>query len=155
MLALARRVEDTNNLRIKRTTSTEAPDINLIPLIDVLLVIVIFLVVSTTFMQPSALEVDLPGTQSAKENETPPQALRIRIGRDGNFAFGNEGILTETQLRQALTKALAASDASDERRAIVEADAAATHQSVVVVMDMLASLGVARVSIATAGGRTP
>lgn len=142
-------------MRIKRTNSTEAPDINLIPLIDVLLVIVIFLVVSTTFMQPSALEVDLPGTQSAKEDNTPPQALRIRIGRDGNFAFGNQGILSEAQLRQELTKALAARDTSDERRVIVEADAAATHQSVVVVMDMLASLGVGRVSIATAGGKAP
>jgi biopolymer transport protein ExbD len=142
-------------LRIKRTNSTEAPDINLIPLIDVLLVIVIFLVVSTTFMQPSALEVDLPGTQSASEDNTPPEALRIRVGRDGNFAFGNQGVLNEIQLRQELTKALAAGTADNERRAIVEADAAATHQSVVVVMDMLASLGVARVSIATAGGKAP
>ena len=142
-------------MRIKRTNSTEAPDINLIPLIDVLLVIVIFLVVSTTFMQPSALEVDLPGTQSANEDNTPPEALRIRVGRDGNFALGNQGILNEIQLRQELTKALAAGAAGDERRAIVEADAAATHQSVVVVMDMLASLGVSRVSIATAGGKAP
>ena len=142
-------------MRIKRTNSTEAPDINLIPLIDVLLVIVIFLVVSTTFMQPSALEVDLPGTQSASEDNTPPEALRIRVGRDGNFAFGNQGVLNEIQLRQELTKALAAGTADNERRAIVEADAAATHQSVVVVMDMLASLGVARVSIATAGGKAP
>ena len=72
-------------MRIKRTTSTEAPDINLIPLIDVLLVIVIFLVVSTTFMQPSQLEVDLPGTRSAQEDARPPEALRIRVGRDGTM----------------------------------------------------------------------
>ena len=142
-------------MRIKRNNTTEAPDINLIPLIDVLLVIVIFLVVSTTFMQPSQLEIDLPGTQSAKEESTPPQALRIRIGRDGNYAFGMQGILTESQLRSELTKAMAAVNQGEERRAIVEADAAATHQSVVAVMDMLASLGVARVSIATAGGKTP
>lgn len=140
-------------MRIKRTTGTEAPDINLIPLIDVLLVIVIFLVVSTTFMQPSALEVDLPGTQNAKEDSTPPEALRIRIGRDGNFSFGTEGVLNEVQLRRELTKVLAAGEPGQEQRAILEADAAATHQSVVVVMDMLASLGVARVSIATAGGK--
>ena len=142
-------------MRIKRNNSTEAPDINLIPLIDVLLVIVIFLVVSTTFMQPSQLEVDLPGTQSAKEENTSPQALRIRIGRDGNYTFGTQGILTESQLRRELTKTMSAINPGDERRAIVEADAAATHQSVVAVMDMLASLGVARVSIATAGGKAP
>lgn len=142
-------------MRIKRIVSSDAPDINLIPLIDVLLVIVIFLVVSTTFMKPSQLEVDLPGTQSAKEDNTPQQALRIRIGRDGNYALGNQGILNEAQLRIEVSKALAASDSGTERRAIVEADAAATHQSVVLVMDMLASLGVARVSIATAGAKAP
>ncbi|WP_334120109.1 ExbD/TolR family protein [Limnobacter sp.] len=140
-------------MRIKRTSAPEAPDINLIPLIDVLLVIVIFLVVSTTFMQPSQLEVDLPGTQSAKEDDTSPEALRIRIGRDGNYALGSQAILNETQLRRELSKVISAGNAREEKRAIVEADAAATHQSVVVVMDMLASLGVARVSIATAGGK--
>ena len=142
-------------MRIKRTTSTEAPDINLIPLIDVLLVIVIFLVVSTTFMQPSQLEVDLPGTQTAKEDTTPPEALRIRVGRDGNYALGSQGVLTETQLRAELSKAISAMPAGQDRRAVVEADAAATHQSVVLVMDMLASLGVAKVSIATAAGKAP
>lgn len=140
-------------MRIKRTTSTEAPDINLIPLIDVLLVIVIFLVVSTTFMQPSQLEVDLPGTQSAKEDPQATEALRIRVGRDGNYALGSQGVLTETQLRTELGKAVSAKPAGEELRAIVEADAAATHQSVVLVMDMLASLGVARVSIATSGSK--
>lgn len=142
-------------MRIKRTSHIEAPDINLIPLIDVLLVIVIFLVVSTTFMRPSQLEVDLPGTQSAKEDTTPPEILRIRVGRDGNYALGAQSVLTQDQLRTELSKVLSAKPAGEERRAIVEADAAATHQSVVLVMDMLASLGVARVSIATAGGKAP
>lgn len=142
-------------MRIKRTSATEAPDINLIPLIDVLLVIVIFLVVSTTFMQPSQLEVDLPGTQSAAENSTPSEVLRVRVGRDGNYALGTQGVLNETQLRTELNKALAGKPAGEERRAIIEADAAATHQSVVMVMDMLSSLGITRVSIATAGGKAP
>ncbi|HEX4856271.1 MAG TPA: biopolymer transporter ExbD [Limnobacter sp.] len=142
-------------MRIKRTSGPEAPDINLIPLIDVLLVIVIFLVVSTTFLQPSALEVDLPGTQNAPEEKTPPKALRIQVGRDGNYAMGNKGMMNETQLRTELNSVLAGSEARDRERAIVEADAAATHQSVVIVMDMLASMGVGKVSIATAGSKTP
>lgn len=140
-------------MRIKRIQSSEAPDINLIPLIDVLLVIVIFLVVSTTFMKPSELAVDLPGTQGAREASEEPEMIRVRVGRDGNFALDTQGILTETQLRAALSKTLAARTNKDEQRAIIEADAAATHQSVVVVMDILASLGVARVSIATASGK--
>lgn len=142
-------------MRIRRINPGEAPDINLIPLIDVLLVIVIFLVVSTTFLRQSELEVDLPGTQAAKENEDIEQALRIRVGRDGNFALGERDVLTETQLRAELTKLLAAKTNTQAQRAVIEADAAATHQSVVTIMDMLASLGVARVSIATATGRAP
>lgn len=106
-------------------------------------------------MQPSQLEVELPGTQSAAENTPPPEALRIRVGRDGNYALGTQGVLNEAQLRAELSKALAGKPKDAEQRAIVEADAAATHQSVVLVMDILSSLGVARVSIATAGGKAP
>lgn len=140
-------------MKIKRTQpGPEAPDINLIPLIDVLLVIVIFLVVSTTFLKPSALAVDLPGTQAAQTQTDQPDALRIRVGRDGNFAYGNQTTLDAKQLRSELTKALASLPSDPQgRRAIVEADAAASHQSVVTVMDVLAGLGVARVSIATSG----
>ncbi|HEX4919080.1 MAG TPA: biopolymer transporter ExbD [Limnobacter sp.] len=139
-------------MKIRRTQAgPEAPDINLIPLIDVLLVIVIFLVVSTTFLKPSALAVDLPGTSQAKAQPDQSQTLRIRVGKDGNYGFGHQATLDARQLRSELTKALASNtDKPEDRRAIVEADASATHQSVVTVMDLLAGLGVARVSIATA-----
>lgn len=106
-------------------------------------------------MQPSQLEVNLPGTQSANEDTPRPETVRIRIGRDGNYAMGTQGVLNEVQLRSALVKAFSSKKNAQERLAIVEADAAATHQSVVLVMDMLAGLGVTRVSIATAGGKAP
>ncbi|HEX4844455.1 MAG TPA: biopolymer transporter ExbD [Limnobacter sp.] len=139
-------------MKIRRSQAgPEAPDINLIPLIDVLLVIVIFLVVSTTFLKPSALAVDLPGTSQAKAQNEQAPTFRIRVGKDGNYGFGTQGSLDAQQLRSELAKALATNtDKPEDRRAVVEADAAATHQSVVTVMDLLAGLGVARVSIATA-----
>jgi biopolymer transport protein ExbD len=141
-------------VNIKRHSTTEAPDINLIPLIDVLLVIVIFLVVSTTFVQPSALEVNLPGTQNAEASTLASETIRIRVGRDGNYALGAQGVLNENQLRQELSKMMSLRKTVEDQRAIVEADAESSHQSVVVVMDILASLGVARVSIATATGKS-
>ncbi len=140
-------------MRIKRIYTTDGPDINLIPLIDVLLVIVIFLVVSTTFMQPRHLEINLPGTHSAKEDDKQNPTLRIQIGRDGNYAFNSKNILNETQLHNELKKVLSSSLNKEDKQAILEADAAATHQSVVTVMDILASLGITRVSISASGSK--
>lgn len=137
-------------MKIRRLNTSEAPDINFIPLIDVLLVIVIFLVVSTTFVRQSQLKVELPGTQSTKENKTNDQPLIVRIGKDGNYALGDQGVLDETGLRTAVADTLSRSPQSPDLRAVLEADSDATHQSVVTAMDILASLGVSRVSIATA-----
>jgi biopolymer transport protein ExbD len=140
-------------VKIKRIDQTPAPEINLIPLIDILLVIVIFLVVSSTFIRQSQLRVELPGTQNGKTEQKQDNVLRIRIGKDGNYALGNQGLLNEQSLRIELTKTLSTLPEDNEHKAIIEADAMATHQSVVTVMDILASLGVARVSIATTGGK--
>lgn len=137
-------------MRIRRTDNQEAPDINLIPLIDVLLVIVIFLVVTTTFMKPAALEVELPGTSDARAAEAELAPLRIQVGKDGNYALGNQSLQTPQALRAAVAQA-AAGRPAEQLRAQVEADAAAPHQAVVTAMDALAAAGVARVSIATAG----
>lgn len=141
-------------MRIPRSDSDSSLEINLIPLIDILLVIVIFLVVNTTFVRQSQLKVDLPGTQAA-EKKTQDAVLTITVGRDGNYSIGNELLIGEQQLRRAIALTIASlpDQPKDELRAVIQADAAATHQSVVSVMDILAASGVVRVSIATAGGQ--
>lgn len=141
-------------MRIPRSDSDSSLEINLIPLIDILLVIVIFLVVNTTFVRQSQLKVDLPGTQAA-EKKTEDTVLSITVGRDGNYSIGNELLIGEQQLRRAIALTIASlpDQPKDELRAVIQADAAATHQSVVSVMDILAASGVVRVSIATAGGQ--
>ncbi|HEX5487159.1 MAG TPA: biopolymer transporter ExbD [Limnobacter sp.] len=136
----------------RNDTSTE-PEINLIPLIDILLVIVIFLVISSTYVRQSQLKVDLPGTQNGETKADQSKVIRIRIARDGNYALGDQGVLSADQLRSTLVKALAETPAGQENHAIIEADAMATHQAVVTAMDMLAALGISRVSIATAQSR--
>jgi biopolymer transport protein ExbD len=137
-------------VRIRRVSSTEAPEINYIPLIDVLLVIVIFLVCTTTFIRQSQLKVELPGTQSSKQQMQQDKPLIIRIGKDGNYTMPDQGILDQAKLRLAIRQTMKSTGNNPEQRAVLEADAEATHQSVVTAMDILAAEGVARVSIATA-----
>lgn len=136
----------------RKDLSTE-PEINLIPMIDILLVIVIFLVVSSTFVRQSQLKVELPGTRSGENKADQNKVIRIRIGRDGNYALGEQGVLSADQLRSQLVKTMEGTPAGQESHAIIEADAMATHQAVVTAMDMLAALGISRVSIATAQTR--
>lgn len=122
-------------------------------MIDILLVIVIFLVVSSTFVRQSQLKVELPGTRSGENKADQNKVIRIRIGRDGNYALGEQGVLSADQLRSQLVKTMEGTPADQESHAIIEADAMATHQAVVTAMDMLAALGISRVSIATAQTR--
>lgn len=141
-------------MKIRRRIDSDPPEINLIPMIDILLVIVIFLVVSTSFVRQSQLKVELPGVNQKQTSEEAQEPLRIRIGKDGNYSLGSQSFDSEKTLKQALSVELSKPNLKkDELKAILEADATATHQSVVTVMDMLASLGVSRVSIATAAKR--
>lgn len=137
-------------MKIRRINSGEAPEINFIPLIDVLLVIVIFLVCTTTFMRQSQLRVELPGTSAAQKADIKDQPLLVKVGKDGNYAFENQPVLDEKGLRKAVQKALGATRPARDQRVLLEADSQATHQSVVTAMDVLASLGIEKVSIATA-----
>lgn len=138
-------------MRIPRPNESDQPEINLIPLIDVLLVIVIFLVVSTSFVRPSQLKVELPGVNAQKKSPENQQALRIRVGKDGSIGLDSRVFSNEAGLKSALSNAIQQSGQQPEQlRALIEADAGATHQSVVNVMDLLAGLGVQRVGIATA-----
>jgi biopolymer transport protein ExbD len=138
-------------MKIQRDTTLEAPDINFIPLIDVLLVIVIFLVVTTTYVRQSQLKVELPGTQNAQQQNSQAPALLIRIGRDGNYALEGSGVLNAAELQNRLQTQWANLPNKKEQRVLLEADSAASHQAVVTAMDVLAKLGIARVGIATAG----
>ncbi|MCQ8896535.1 biopolymer transporter ExbD [Limnobacter humi] len=137
-------------MKIRRARSSTPPDINFIPLIDVLLVIVIFLVCTTTYVRQSQLKVELPGTQAAQAAQNTEKPLVVKVGADGNYALDGELINSEAVLKTRLEGLLRRMAKPADGRVVIEADATATHQSVVTVMDVLASVGVAKVSIATA-----
>jgi biopolymer transport protein ExbD len=123
-------------------------EINVIPLIDVLLTLLMFFVLTTTFVQQGALKVALPQA-SDKAGAPAAQTLVIVIDKQGHFFVGNNRVLgdDEATLQRAIT-AVAGDDR--ERPVLLRADALTPHQAVVTAMDALGRLGFTRLSIATA-----
>ncbi len=130
-----------------RPTAEQDVDINLTPLIDVVFLLLIFFMVSTTFVKESEIELTLP--QASEElREDPVDRIDVSIDHNG-AVFVNQRALINAQLstiRQALTDAR--DDASDPV-VIISADAAASHQGVVDVMDAARQAGLYRITFPT------
>lgn len=120
--------------------------INLTPLIDVVFLLLIFFMVSTSFNRDTQLQVDLPSANGAVVEEA-LAAIEIGIGRDGQIAINGSALPTANReaLRGALRQAAVGQEAP---QIIVSADAQAPHQSFVTVMDVAAGLGFKRLAIA-------
>ena len=122
-------------------------EINLTPLIDVVFLLLIFFMVTTTFNQQAELRVDLPEATS-EEQALEVAPIEITIDKTGTY-FVNGNSLADNQaatLFQSLQK-IASDD--KERGVIISADASTPHQAVVTAMDTVARLGISKVSIAT------
>jgi len=131
-------------MRFRTRPADDDPDINFIPLIDVLLVIVIFLAVSTTFSKERVIDVLLPQAQTQTET---PTAIDITISSDGQVAIGQR-VLADVTV-EALTAAIAALAGSDsDQVVIIRADANATHQAVVNAMQAARLAGIRKLSLA-------
>ena len=129
----------------------DRPEVNLIAFIDVLLVILIFLMVSTTFSKVSALRVSLP-TADPSLKQAPPEMVRVAVDAQGRFAIDNRRI----DARDASSLAVALKDAARGRADLmveVHADALSTHQSVVNVMEAARMAGLSRLNFATQGAK--
>lgn len=130
-------------MHIRRRNDSDNPDINFIPLIDVLLVIVIFLAVATTFTQERVLEVLLPQAQSDSET---PEALVLTITADGQVAL-DDRLLPEITL-EAIAVELAARAQGQDLAVVIRADANASHQSVITAMQAVRRAGLQKLSFA-------
>jgi len=126
-----------------------SPELNLTPLIDVVFLLLIFFMVSTTFQRESEIRVELPQAD-AQENreESPPRFLDITVDREGRFYVNQQEVVnTEVAtLKQAIRKA--AMQESD-LPVIINADAQTPHQAVIKVMDAASQLGYVRMTFAT------
>ena len=135
-----------------RTGERDEPEINLIPFIDILLVVLIFLVLTTTYSKFTELKVNLPvaDAQAPKQN---PREVIVAVGSDGRYSI-NRQVLDGASV-EALTRVLSDSaQGNSETVIVISADAAATHQSVINVMDAARRAGLVQITFATqqAGG---
>lgn len=129
-----------------RRAKDEEPELNLIPLIDVLLMTLIFLVVTTSFSKEARLSVRLP--QAAAEATTPPAAVRIAIDARGQYFINNQQLLNSSPevLRGALLRAVGR---TKDPLIVIQADAKTPHEAVIRVMDTARRLGFSQLSFAT------
>ena len=132
----------------------ESVEVNLTPLIDVVFLLLIFFMVTTTFDRHARLKVSLPES-SAKTTQQKDEPLILSIDAKGNY-FLNERQIVNQQLdtlKQALQKVIGEKNQDYKDVALVlRADANTPHQSVVRAMDAASQLGMTRLSIATVEG---
>jgi len=130
-----------------RRRRPDEPEINLIPFIDVLLVILIFLMLTTTYSKFTELQVSLPVADADLARDR-PQEIVVAVAADGRYAVDRKPI--EGRSVEALAGELAAAaGGSKEMILIISADATAAHQSVINVMDAARRAGLARLTFAT------
>lgn len=139
-----------------RARTTEEPEINLIPFIDVLLVVLIFLMLSTTYSKFTELQLRLPVADTDAQRDHPREVI-VAVASDGRYAINKTPVNGRSV--DALASALAdAGKMGKDTVVIISADAMAAHQSVISVMEAARRVGLSQITFATqstaqAGGR--
>jgi len=135
-------------MNFRRGHFREEPEINLIPMIDVLLVILIFLMITTTYSKFSGLEINLPTADaSAKPEQTTEVDVVVTTAGDVLVNRAALGARDVASIADALRRAAGGKDLM----VVINADAKATHQSVIDVMQASQQAGLPRISFATQG----
>jgi biopolymer transport protein ExbD len=129
-----------------RQRRSEDPEINLIPFIDVLLVILIFLMLSTTYSKFTELQITLPVADADKLKDRPREII-VAVAADGRYVVNSQPV--EGRAVELLSAAMShASEGRADSVVIVSADAAAAHQAVINVMDAARRAGLSHLTFA-------
>lgn len=133
-------------MKFARRAKSEV-EINLTPLIDVVFLLLIFFMVSTTFTKETHLAIDLPEAKAELRVDRPRQ-VEISISRNGHYAINEVALVNDSleTLKRAIEKV---SEGDNSIPFIITADGSTTHQSVVTAMDAAAQLGFVNLSITT------
>lgn len=130
-----------------RKRSRDEPEINLIPFIDVLLVVLIFLMLSTTYSKFTELQIKLPLADAEHQRDYPKEVI-VAVSSDGLYMVNKA--LVEGRSIEALGAALLlAAKAGKDSVIIISADASSTHQSVITVMEAARRNGFNQITFAT------
>lgn len=137
-------------MNFQRGKKHEDLEMNLVPLIDVLLVIIIFLVVSATFARMSELQINLP-TADANAPEQKPLVIDVGIDATGHYVVGKNALADSSVSAIGAALQRVAGDGK-EPTIIINADAKTTHQSVINVMEAARQVGYTHITFATQTG---
>lgn len=130
-----------------RPHPVEEPEINLIPFIDVLLVVLIFLMLSTTFSKFTELGITLPTADAQRQRDYPKEVV-VSVSSDGRYTV-NKVAVQGRKLADISAALLEAAKAGKDSVIIISADANATHQSVISVMEAAQRSGLSQITFAT------
>lgn len=130
-----------------RRAHDEEPELNLIPLIDVMLIVLIFLAVTTTYSRYAELKIELPRAE-AKATQNRPNELVIGVTADGRYAL-DKRVLAKSDVNTLVEAMRAAAQGRTDLVVVIHADAQSPHQSVINVMEAARILQLARISFVT------
>lgn len=135
-------------MKLQTRKPKEDPEINLISLIDIALLLVIFFMLSSTFMQEGRLKIELPQASLVPTGRQKSDPLVVTVTQSGVYRVNDRELLNNSPdtLRSAI---LEVAGADRGKPVTVRADGRATHQSVVSAMDVLGKLGFVKINIAT------
>jgi biopolymer transport protein ExbD len=135
-------------MKLQTRKPKEDPEINLISLIDIALLLVIFFMLSSTFMQEGRLKIELPQASLAPTGKQKVDPIVVSVTQGGVYRVNDRELINNSAdtLRAAI---LEVAGADRNKPVTVRADARSTHQSVVSAMDVLGKLGFTRINIAT------
>ncbi|MBM3117743.1 ExbD/TolR family protein [Jeongeupia naejangsanensis] len=138
-------------MKFRKGRHREEPEINFIPLIDVMLVILIFLMATTTYSRFAELKINLPTADAEKVVEM-PQSIQIAISATGQYSINNQ--VTTFGGQEAFAAELRrAAGGNNDPMVIINADSQATHQTVVNVMEAARLAGYSKLTFATQTGK--
>ena len=134
-------------MNFQRGRHVEELEINLVPLIDVLLVIIIFLIVSATFARTNELKINLP-TAQANTPQDKPLVVTVEVDASGTYLVNSVEVPNGdvASIASALTKAVGS---GEEPTIVINADAKSTHQSVINVMEASRQANFTHITFAT------
>ena len=134
-------------MNFRRGKQREEPEINLVPIIDVMLVILIFLMITTTYSKYTELQINLPTADAEKQPERPNE-ITVVVSAQGQYTINKVPYATTSvdQLAQEMRRAGAN---LKDPVVVISADAKATHQSVVRIMEASRSAGLSQITFTT------
>ena len=130
-----------------RHGSREEPEINLIPFIDVLLVVLIFLMLSTIYSKFTEMQLRLPVADAEAQRDYPKEVI-VAVSADGRYSI-NKTVLPDRSVETVTAALAAAAGGAKDNVVIISADASAAHQSVITVMEAARRAGLMQITFAT------